>query len=42
MSRYLNDPAEIDRILAKGADAATAIADPIIADVRDIMGFWKA
>ncbi len=42
MTRYLNDPEEIDRILAKGADAAAAIADPIVSDVRDIMGFWKA
>ena len=42
MTRYLNDFGEIDRILAKGADAAAAIADPIVSDVRDIMGFWKA
>jgi len=42
MNRYLADPAEIDRILAKGAEAAAAIADPILSDVRDIMGFWKA
>jgi len=41
MKRYLSDLDEIDRILAKGADAADAIAAPIVSDVRDIMGFWN-
>ncbi|MEO0670863.1 MAG: tryptophan--tRNA ligase [Pseudomonadota bacterium] len=39
MRRLLEDPAEIERILVDGADRARAIAEPIMADVRDIMGF---
>lgn len=41
MNRFLGAPSEIDKILARGAQAAAEIADPIVADVRDIMGFWK-
>ena len=40
MSRYLADPDELDRILAKGAERASEIAAPIMRDVRDIIGFW--
>jgi hypothetical protein len=32
-------PDEIDRILIKGGEKARAIAAPILADVRHIMGF---
>ena len=39
MARYLSDPDELDRILAKSGDQAAAIADPIVADVRGIIGF---
>jgi tryptophanyl-tRNA synthetase len=42
MGEYLNDPAETDAILSKGAEAAEKIATPIVADVRKIMGFWGA
>ena len=41
MSRYLADTEELDRILAKGADRASEISEPIIAEVRDIIGFWR-
>jgi len=41
MSRYLADPDEIDRILANGADRAAAIAAPIMADIREVIGFWR-
>ena len=41
MSRYLADPDEIDRILARGAEKAAEIAEPILSDVRDIIGFWQ-
>jgi len=41
MKRYLSAPDEIDNILSLGADAADEIATPIVAEVRDIMGFWK-
>ena len=40
MRRMLADPAEIDRVLAKGADRARALAQPVIADVRRRVGFW--
>lgn len=42
MNNYLSDPAETDRILAAGAEAASEIATPIVADVRKVMGFWGA
>ncbi|MBL1431124.1 MAG: tryptophan--tRNA ligase [Robiginitomaculum sp.] len=41
-ARYQNDPAELDRILSVGTQKAAAIATPIIAEVRDIVGFWKS
>ncbi len=39
ISRLLNDPSEIDRVLQEGAIRARAIADPIMADVKRIVGF---
>lgn len=39
MRRLLDDPAEIDRILIAGAEKASAIADPILNDVKRIVGF---
>ncbi len=42
MNRYLADTEEIDRILAAGADRASAIAQPIMADIRKIIGFLGA
>ena len=39
MGRYLADPAEIDRILARGADRARALSAPVLAEVRDTIGF---
>jgi tryptophanyl-tRNA synthetase len=41
MQRYMDDPAEIDRIMAKGAAKAKAIADPILDKTFDIMGFVR-
>lgn len=40
MNRYLKDPEEIDNILRRSADKAADIADPILAEVRKIIGFW--
>ena len=37
----LDDPAEIDRILADGAARANAIAAPVMDEVRRIVGFWR-
>ncbi|MCE9521043.1 MAG: tryptophan--tRNA ligase [Alphaproteobacteria bacterium] len=39
MRRLLSDPAEIDRLLKKGADEARALAAPVLADVRRVVGF---
>jgi tryptophanyl-tRNA synthetase len=42
MRRLTDDPAEIDRVLADGARRARAIADPIMRQVRDIVGFIQS
>jgi tryptophanyl-tRNA synthetase len=39
MRRLLADTGHIDAILADGADRAAAIAAPVMADVKDIVGF---
>ncbi len=41
MNRLMADPAEIDRILADGSNRARAIAAPIMAEVKDIVGFIR-
>ncbi|MBW6418956.1 tryptophan--tRNA ligase [Celeribacter sp. PS-C1] len=41
MKRLMDDPAEIDRIMAKGAEKANEIAQPILAKTFDIMGFVR-
>jgi tryptophanyl-tRNA synthetase len=41
MQRLLADPAEIDAVLRDGARRATALAAPIIDEVREIVGFLK-
>lgn len=42
MRRFLADPGEIDRIMKDGGERASAIAEPIMADVRKIIGFLGA
>ena len=42
MRRLMADPAEIDRVLAAGAQRARAIAAPILQETRDIVGFWRS
>jgi tryptophanyl-tRNA synthetase len=37
--RLLNDPAEIDRILARGADKANALSQVTLKEVYDVVGF---
>jgi tryptophanyl-tRNA synthetase len=39
MARLMADPAELDRILAKGAAKARSIAEPVIAEVYKTVGF---
>ncbi len=41
MRRLTADPAEIDRVLRDGAERAAAQAQPIIAQVKDIVGFLR-
>ncbi len=38
MARLMADPAEIDRILAHGAEQARTIAEPILSDTYRIVG----
>ena len=40
MRRLLADPAEIDRILAAGAERANTLAAPTLAQVRKLVGYW--
>src|SRR5690606_25690190 len=42
MNELLNDPAEIDRILAAGAEKARTLAAPTMKETMEIMGFWQA
>lgn len=39
LTRLLDDPAEIDRLLRQGADKAAGIADPIVTEAERIVGF---
>ncbi|WP_417261864.1 tryptophan--tRNA ligase [Celeribacter sp.] len=41
MKRLMDDPAEIDRIMAKGAEKANEIAQPILEETFKIMGFVR-
>ena len=40
MRGYMADPAEIDRILEAGAARAREVSAPILAEVKQIVGFW--
>jgi tryptophanyl-tRNA synthetase len=42
MSQFMADPAEIDRLLGRGAEQARAIAAPIVQRTKDIMGMIGA
>ncbi|RCK53980.1 tryptophanyl-tRNA synthetase [Thalassospira profundimaris] len=39
MARLKNDPSYIDAVLAKGAERADAIAQPILREVKEVVGF---
>src|SRR5580704_2114077 len=39
MRRLLSDPAEIDSLLRRGAEKAHALASPVLADVKRVVGF---
>jgi tryptophanyl-tRNA synthetase len=40
LRQLIADPAEIDRVLAKGAERASDVADPVVKDVKKIIGLW--
>ncbi len=42
MRRIMDDPAGVDAVLRDGAERAGAIAEPILHDVRRIMGFLES
>ncbi len=42
MNELMADPAEIDRILAKGSERARTVSAPVLQETMDIMGFWKS
>ena len=42
MRRYLADPAEIDRILVDGARRAREVAEPVLLEAKQKVGFWGA
>ncbi len=41
MRRLMADPVEIDRVLADGAERAAAVADPVVAETKRLVGFWS-
>ena len=41
MRRLTDDPGTIDAILRDGAERATALAEPILAEVYDVVGFLR-
>ena len=42
MRRLNADPATLDAILKEGAEKARSVAQPIMDEVRDVVGFWRA
>ena len=41
MGRLMDDRAHLEKVLADGADRAQAIAQPILAEIHDIVGFLR-
>jgi tryptophanyl-tRNA synthetase len=42
MRRLNGDPGALDAVLRDGAEKARALAQPVMAEVRDVVGFWHA
>ena len=40
MRGLMADPGQIDRVLTEGAEKARALAEPILAETKKIVGFW--
>lgn len=41
MRRLMQDTTEIDRVLRDGTERASAVADPVVDEVKRIVGFWR-
>jgi tryptophanyl-tRNA synthetase len=41
MRRLMDDPTEVDRVLARGAERASEVAEVTIREVREIVGYWR-
>ncbi|MDD5586087.1 MAG: tryptophan--tRNA ligase [Alphaproteobacteria bacterium] len=41
MRELLAHPAEIDKVLAKGAEKASSLAEKHMREIKDIVGFWR-
>jgi tryptophanyl-tRNA synthetase len=41
LNRLLGEPEEIDRVLRGGAERAAAVAEPVLAETKRIVGFWR-
>jgi len=41
MKRYLADPAQIDAVLREGGERARAVSQPIMDEIKDIVGFLR-
>ena len=41
MRRLMDDPAHVDAVIADGVERARAIAEPVLAEVHDIVGFLR-
>ncbi|MGF1461598.1 MAG: tryptophan--tRNA ligase [Maricaulaceae bacterium] len=39
---WLADPRALDAVLAQGAERARALAEPVLDDVKSVMGFWRS
>jgi tryptophanyl-tRNA synthetase len=42
MRELMADPAEIDRFLIRGTERANALSQKHLAEIKEIVGFWKA
>jgi len=41
MQRYMDDPAEVDAILRDGSECARALAEPVLKEVKEVVGFLQ-
>ncbi len=42
MRRLMADPTEIDKVLKAGVEKARAVAGPVVAETKTLVGFWDA